>query len=256
MAAGAVRLAVLGPVQVPPLFAPLHQVSPSVPAPVPVLPERSGGGLFGGKKKLEAENAELRAWIERLGGMDAMRVSALTEELRAEQGRLQAAVADATRRLHEVEQRVVQTEETVLLQEAGVYDYRHPLSDAVAYKERLAEVKTRIKAMSRDGKAVLGSTNWQVNGSAAEGRRMVRDFSKLMLRAYNAEADNCVRTMRPYKLQSAVDRLEKAVEMIVKLGKTMSIYVSGDYHRLRVYELELTADYLAKQEEEKERNRA
>lgn len=152
-----------------------------------------------------------------------MRVAVLTEELRAEQGRLQVAVTDATRRLHEVEQRVVQTEETVLLQEVGVYDYQHPLSDVVAYKERLAEVKARIKAMSRDGKAVLGSTNWQVNGSAAEGRRMVRDFSKLMLRAYNAEADNCVRTLRPYKLQSAVDRLEKAVEMIVKLGKTMSI---------------------------------
>ncbi|WP_155334395.1 DUF4041 domain-containing protein, partial [Acrocarpospora corrugata] len=125
-----------------------------------------------------------------------------------------------------------------------------------AYKEQLAQVKARIKALSKDDKAVLGSTNWQVNGSAAEGRRMVRDFSKLMLRAYNAEADNCVRTMRPYKLQSAVDRLEKSVEMIVKLGRTMSIHVSGDYHRLRVYELELTADYLAKQEEEKERTRA
>ncbi|RJL34283.1 DUF4041 domain-containing protein [Bailinhaonella thermotolerans] len=243
------------PVQAPPASSQQAPPRPD-PAPAPVLSERSGGGLFGRKKKLEAENAELRAWIERLGGMDAMRVSALTEELRAEQGRLEAAVTDATRRLHEVEQRVVQTEETVLLQEAGIYDYQHPLSDAVAYKERLAEVKTRIKAMARDGKAVLGSTSWQVNGSAAEGRRMVRDFSKLMLRAYNAEADNCVRTMRPYKLQSAVDRLEKAVEMIVKLGKTMNIHVSGDYHRLRVYELELTADYLAKQEEEKERNRA
>ncbi|MBB4916415.1 hypothetical protein FHS44_003503 [Streptosporangium saharense] len=225
-------------------------------SPAPALPERSGAGLFGGKKKLEAENAELRAWIERLGGMDAMGVAALTEELRAEHGRLRAALADAVRRLHEVERQVVQTEETVLLQEAGVYDYQHPLSDAVAYKERLAQVKARIKAMARENKAVLGSTGWQVNGSAAEGRRMVRDFSKLMLRAYNAEADNCVRTMRPYKLQSAVDRLEKAVEMIVKLGKTMDIHVSGEYHRLRVYELELTADYLAKQEEEKERNRA
>ncbi|WP_344749772.1 DUF4041 domain-containing protein [Streptosporangium vulgare] len=119
----------------------------------------------------------------------------------------------------------------------------------MAYKERPAEVKARIKEMSRDGKAVLGSTNWQVNGSVAEGRRMVRDFSKLMLRAYNAEADNCVRTLRPYKLQSAVDRLGKAVEVIVKLGKTMSIHVSGDYHRLRVHELGLTADYLAKQED-------
>lgn len=212
--------------------------------------------MFGGKKKLEAENAELRVWVERLGGMDAMRVSAMTETLHAEHRGLQTAIADATRRLHEVEQQIVQTEETALLQEAGVYEYRHPLSDAVAYKDRLAQVKTRIKAMSKDNEAVLGSTGWQVNGSAAEGRRMVRDFSKLMLRAYNAEADNCVRTMRPYKLQSAVDRLEKAVEMIVKLGKTMSIHVSGDYHRLRVYELELTADYLAKQEEEKELIRA
>ncbi|GAA4505335.1 hypothetical protein GCM10023096_01600 [Nonomuraea ferruginea] len=212
--------------------------------------------MFGGKKRLEAENAELRAWVERLGGMDAMRVSAMTEALHVEHQGLQTAIADSTRRLREVERLIVQTEETVLLQEAGVYEYRHPLTDAVAYKERLTQVKARIKTLSKDGKAVLGSTNWQVNGSVAEGRRMVRDFSKLMLRAYNAEADNCVRTMRPYKLQSAVDRLEKAVEMIVKLGKTMSIHVSGDYHRLRVYELELTADYLAKQEEEKERTRA
>ncbi|GAA3422043.1 hypothetical protein [Streptosporangium vulgare] len=52
--------------------------------------------------------------------MDAMRLAVLTEELRAEQGRWQVAVADATRRLHEVEQRVVQTEETVLSQEVGV----------------------------------------------------------------------------------------------------------------------------------------
>ncbi|SNR97055.1 T5orf172 domain-containing protein [Streptosporangium subroseum] len=234
---------------------PAPQVLPQS-TPAPVLPERSGGGLFGGKKKLEAENAELRAWVERLGGMDAMRVSAMTGALHAEHRGLQTAIADATRRLHEIEQQIVQTEEIALLQEVGVYEYRHPLSDAVAYKDRLAQVKTRIKAMSKDNEAVLGSTGWQVNGSAAEGRRMVRDFSKLMLRAYNAEADNCVRTMRPYKLQSAVDRLEKAVEMIVKLGKTMSIHVSGDYHRLRIYELELTADYLAKQEEEKELIRA
>ena len=35
--------------------------------------------------------------------------------------------------------------------------------------------------------------SWQVNGSASDGRKMVRDFSKLMLRAYNAEADNLSR---------------------------------------------------------------
>ncbi|MGS2641785.1 hypothetical protein [Streptosporangium sp. LJ11] len=64
----------------PPPSAPPVQ---SQPVPVPAVPER-GGGLFGGKKKLEAENAELRAWVERLGGMDAMRVSAMIEALHAE----------------------------------------------------------------------------------------------------------------------------------------------------------------------------
>src|SRR5690606_8478313 len=138
----------------------------------------------------------------------------------------------------------------------GVYEYRHPLSDAVAYKAELAKVKGRIKEMAKAGNAVVGATSWQGNGSAAAGRRMVRDFSKLMLRAYNAEADNCVRTMRPYKLQSAIDRLEKAVEAIVRLGRTMDIHVHPEYHRTRIHELELTADHLAKQEEEKELVRA
>lgn len=231
--------------------------APPVQTPgAPQLPERKAGGLFGGKKRLEEENAQLREWVERLGGMDAMRVAAMTEALHAEHAGLQSEVEAATQRLRETERRIVQTEETALLQEVGVYEYRHPLSDAVAYKAELAQVKSRIKEMAKAGKAVVGATNWQVNGSAAEGRKMVRDFSKLMLRAYNAEADNCVRTMRPYKLQSAIDRLEKAVEAIVKLGRTMHIHVEPDYHRTRIYELELTADYLAKQEEEKELIRA
>ncbi|GIH68370.1 hypothetical protein Mth01_06230 [Sphaerimonospora thailandensis] len=212
--------------------------------------------LGAGKARLEAENAGLREWVERFGVMDAMQISAATEDLRVEQSRLQGAIEDANRRLREIEAQVVQTEDVALLQEVGVYEYQHPLGDAVAYKAKLAEIKDQIKSMARGGQAVLGATNWTVNGSAAEGRRMVRDFSKLMLRAYNAEADNCVRTMRPYKLQSAIDRLTKAGDAIVKLGKTMDIRVSDDYHRLRVYELQLTADYLAKVEEEKEQVRA
>ncbi|MFI6910292.1 DUF4041 domain-containing protein [Nonomuraea sp. NPDC050394] len=212
--------------------------------------------MFGGKKRLEEENAQLRDWVERLGGMDAMRVAAMNETLHQEHAGLRSAIDDATRRLRETEQRIVHTDETTLLQEVGIYEYRHPLSDAVAYKERLGQMKARIKEMAREGRAVVGATNWQVNGSASEGRKMVRDFSKLMLRAYNAEADNCVRTMRPYKLQSAIDRLEKAVDTIVKLGRTMHIHVHPEYHRTRIHELELTADYLAKQEEEKEFIRA
>lgn len=39
---------------------------------------------------------------------------------------------------------------------------------------------------------------------------MVREFSKLMLRAYNNEADNAIRSTKPYTLESSVARLDKA----------------------------------------------
>jgi hypothetical protein len=108
----------------------------------------------------------------------------------------------------------------------------------------------------KDGGAVLAATDWTVNGSRAQGRAMVREYSKLVLRAYNAEADNLVRALKAYKLDSALDRLGKIAIAIERLGKTMNIRISAAYHALRIRELELTADYLEKRAEEKEREAA
>src|SRR5690606_26469583 len=99
------------------------------------------------------------------------------------------------------------------------------------------------------------AVSWQVNGSEAQGRAMIRDMSKLMLRAFNAEADNLVRGLKPYKLQGAVDKLVKVSQTIERLGKLMQIRISPDYLALRIQELELTADFLQKQAEEKEAER-
>ena len=159
-------------------------------------------------------------------------------------------------RLTELQGQIVVTEDLAMLQEAGIYEYRHRLADAVAYKSRLDHLKDAIKTLVRRDSAILSTTSWTVNGSTTEGRKMVRDFSRLMLRAYNAEADNCVRSMRPHRLPSSIERLDKARDTIAKLGATMHIRIDPGFHSSRVEELELTADYLAEQEEEKERIRA
>jgi hypothetical protein len=155
----------------------------------------------------------------------------------------------------ELSRTLVETREAALLQEAGIYQYRHPLDDAVSYKVRLAGLQARIKDAVRAGAAVKGAINWTVNGSAAQGAKMVKELSKLMLRAYINEADHAVSSMKPYTLDSSVARLEKARETISKLGGTMNIRVTDPYHKLRVEELELTSDYLAKVAEEKERQK-
>ena len=84
---------------------------------------------------------------------------------------------------------------------------------------------------------------------------MVGDLSKLMLRAYNAEADNCVRSLRSGNAVTAKKRLERAMQAIEKLGVLMEMRVNPEYHDLRVEELELTADYQMRVQEDKERAR-
>ncbi|MFJ6706218.1 MULTISPECIES: DUF4041 domain-containing protein [unclassified Streptomyces] len=186
---------------------------------------------------------------------DARRTAKETERVRKEADRHRREASDAERRLAELQARIVATDELAMLQEAGVYAYRHALHDAIAYRSRLDSLQNEIKTLARAGRAVLAATDWTVNGSKREGQKMVRDFSKLMLRAYNAEADYAVRSMRPHRLSSLVDRLYKSRETIARLGATMHIRIADEYHNARVRELELTADYLQKKEEEKEAQR-
>jgi hypothetical protein len=194
--------------------------------------------------------AQLHAELQQLRAQrDALAVSS------AEAERLTLALAKLRAEQAELTGQVVETRETAILQEVGIYQYRHPLQDAIAYKAKLTGLQARIKDAVKAGTAVRGSTTWTVNGSGPQGTKMVREFSKLMLRAYNNEADNAVRSMKPYTLESSVARLDKARQTIVKLGGTMNIQITDSYHRLRVQELELTADYLAKTAEEKDRAR-
>ena len=201
-------------------------------------------------ERLTHERTAAVADLEREAAEHRDGLLATERKAKNERGELEA-------RLIELHGQIAVTEETAVLQEVGVYEYRHPLTDAVAYQAELKQLKDRIRTMCRkDGGAIHGTTDWTVNGSAAQGRKMVRETSKLMLRAYNADADVLVRGLKPYKLDSAIDRLTKTAATIAKLGTTMSIHITTDYHAVRIRELELTADFLAKREEKKERERA
>lgn len=225
---------------------PLRQERDELTGALPAL-RTEASGLHLAKDELLAAKAELA-------------------RVQAERVRIAVDIKDADRFRNErneleselisLREQVIETRDIAILQEAGIYQYRHPLDDAIAYKARLTAIKAQIKDAVRAGNAVKGTTNWTVNGSTREGTKMVREFSKLMLRAYNAEAEDAVRAMRPFTLESAIARLGKAKDAIVKLGATMQIRITDHYHELRVGEMELTADYLAKVAEEKEQERA
>jgi len=190
-----------------------------------------------------------QAWTAHLRPVVAAPVS--TNPASALQSEIEALRAERDALAREI----VQTREILALQEIGVYRYSHPLENALAYKARLEEIEEQIRAAVKAGQAVVGTTQWAINGSAKDGQKMVTDFCKLMLRAYNNEADSAVRTLKPFMLDAAIQRLQKARTTVQKLGIAMKIEVTEAYHGLRVAELQLTADFLAKREEERERER-
>ena len=181
------------------------------------------------------------------------------DELALEVGRLREQrltmtreLAALNRRVREARATLVETDERALLQEVGFFEYRHPLENSLSYKERLDALRVRIKGALRDRTAVTTRPGWMVNGSAKEGAALTRDFSTLMLRAFNAEADNCLRTVRPHTVAAVTQRLAKTREAIAKTGAVMGIAIDEQYHSLRVAEISLVADYQARLELEKE----
>ncbi|GAA1761146.1 hypothetical protein GCM10009712_07190 [Pseudarthrobacter sulfonivorans] len=157
--------------------------------------------------------------------------------------------------LKELQSLIVETREIKLLQELGIYEFAHPLDDAIQYKGRLDQLRAKIKETAKE-RAVTGAANWAVNGSLPDGARMVREQCRLMLRAYNAEADNCIRVVRSHNLEPTRSRLTRAKDSIQKLGRSMAIRITEEYHELRLAEIQLTADYHLKVSEEREMQRA
>jgi len=202
---------------------------------------------------LQATVDEMSELIDQLTAAKA-EADAARVQAEAEAARARTEAVEAGEYLAELREEVIATEDTVMLQEVGVYQYRHALEDAAAYADRLKAIRARMKEMVKEKTAVTTtSAEWHVNNSAAKGRKMINDTSKLLLRAYNSEAAALVDKMRPFRLDAALDKIDQSRRIIDRLGaQPMEISIAADYHRTRRLELELVADWLAKKEEEKE----
>jgi len=202
--------------------------------------------------KLNSQITEL----SKFGGMNAVQIEQEITQLRITKTEIEKELSAVRQELSNLKTSLIETEEIAMLQEVGIYHYSTVLESSIGYSEKIKEIEAEIKKRNlTDGGAIKAANEWIVNGSASEGRKVIKEFSKLMLRAYNGEVDDAIRTLKPYKMQAAINRIDKVEKSIEKLGKTMSITIDDTYHQLRISEIKLTADYLEKKDEEKEKQK-
>ena len=155
--------------------------------------------FFGAKKRAEQlhrENQELRALLERVGALELVEIEAEVGRVRAALDQLRAEKSQLEQQIRDERQQLVEVQGEVQLHDVGLYRYHHPAESSVALREELGRVQAHIKDCVRAKSAILANTNFFFNNSAAQGRKFVNEMSRIMLRAYNAEAENCVKTVK------------------------------------------------------------
>ncbi|TXK19078.1 DUF4041 domain-containing protein [Homoserinibacter sp. GY 40078] len=221
--------------------------------------------LFGARKAAtaaHAENQRLQGLIDQYGlrevaELDALKQSILgqVELARVELSSVEASVAQARTDLDVVRAEVVDLRAAVGIQEFGVYDFEHPAESSVSLATELEKLRSEIKDAVRGGRATFATSNFTFNNSKSKGDKFVRDMSKLMLRSYNAEAENCVKAVRAGNLPAAQKRLSTAVDQVARLGTMIDLRITPYFHGLRLRELELAARHLQAVQAEKELER-
>jgi hypothetical protein len=203
--------------------------------------------------------AQLQVLAKKYGAMEVAELQGLIakETVRLESAQRQIAAAEVEAaavgaRIAELRKEVLVVEEALLLESFALYAPKFKLNASYEYKTRLDAVRDRQKAMIKSGEAAAGKEGWEVNGSKAEGRKLVNDMVKLLLRSFNNECDFCVDNVKFDNVELGEKRIRQSFEACNRLGRVMSARLSDQYLNLKLDELHLAHEFQVKKQEEKE----
>lgn len=142
--------------------------------------------------------------------------------------------------------------ESIVMEEFGIYTPRYPCMSSESMKKQIDYVRERQKSLVKSGTAILGREDWSVNNSVSEGRKMINDIKKLILRAFNSEADEAISKVKYNNVEKSEKRIRKSAELISKLGRVFNMRITPAYVDLKIEELYYAYEYQLKKQEEKE----
>lgn len=173
-------------------------------------------------------------------------------QLNAQINTLQSDASNLEHQIALKKQQLVWLDEEELVQDFGLYRPRFDFASALDYKEALMQIRQEQKTMIKNKTAVTGNPSWTVNGDAKQGKKMVSDMQKLLLRAFNSECDELIGKVRYTNFDASLGRIYKSAEAISKHGEIMNISITQEYINSKSKELRLAFEYQLKKQQEKE----
>lgn len=150
---------------------------------------------------------------------------------------------------------VAELDETILLQEFGLYSPIYDFANSEMYKERLDKIRSKQKFMILNKIAATCSTNWTVNGSTAQGRVMTNQNIKQILRCFNDECDMLISKVKFNNVTAFIEKIQKSYDALNRMNTKSAVSISKEYLKLKISELRLAHEYAVKKQEEKEEQR-
>jgi hypothetical protein len=137
----------------------------------------------------------------------------------------------------------------------GLYKPHFTFQTPEEYKAKIELLRNQQRDVVRNDGAAQCPIAWTVQNSKVEGKRMIRQNSKLMLRAFNGECEGAIANVSWNNAAKMEERIRSAFSAINKLGAVLNITITDLYLMLKVEELRMVQEFEQKRYEIREEQR-
>lgn len=222
------------------------------------------------KKDLDAANERCKelSKFEDIADLDKEKESILTsikeEKDKFEQEKkqnedtiksLEEQIASLIKECEEKKSQIIELDDTILLQDFGMYSPVYDFANLEMYKGRLDEIRQQQKNMILAKTAASCSRVWTVDGSLSKGQAMTNQNIKQIVRCFNDECDVLISKVKFNNVMAYIEKIHKSADALNRMNTKNAVSLSSDYVELKVQELKLAYEYARKKQDEKEEQR-
>lgn len=135
--------------------------------------------------------------------------------------------------------------------EFGFYKLQLDKKTSETFQLKIKEVREKQKRMIAKDLAILGGEDFKINRSSQKGREVIDTQKKLMLRAFNGECNNIIKSARWNNKTQMEERILKSAETINKIGEPQDLEISTRFSFLKILELRTTFEFGLKKSKKK-----